>query len=176
MILSRSILTAIFALVAGLSLAVARPAQAQTDFTFTLSNPTQVVAPGGSGSFNGTVTFPSPVTITFFDKGFSLFSTADTTSRGFDPSLTSFFFTGTGTYTGAIYDFTLAATDTPGQSITGNLSLGDASGKISNPISLTVGAAPVPEASTTVSFGLLLALGLGGTVVAAKKRQTAPFA
>lgn len=30
--------------------------------------------------------------------------------------------------------------------------------------------APVPEASTTVSFGLLLALGLGGALVASKKR------
>ena len=30
---------------------------------------------------------------------------------------------------------------------------------------------PVPEASTTVSFGLLLALGLGGTVVAARRRK-----
>jgi hypothetical protein len=34
---------------------------------------------------------------------------------------------------------------------------------------------PVPEASTTVSFGLLLALGLGGLVVASKRRKaTAP--
>ena len=32
-------------------------------------------------------------------------------------------------------------------------------------------AAPVPEASTTVSFGLLLALGLGGLVVAAKRKK-----
>lgn len=33
--------------------------------------------------------------------------------------------------------------------------------------------APVPEASTTVSFGLLLLLGLGGMVVAARKRRRA---
>ena len=32
--------------------------------------------------------------------------------------------------------------------------------------------APVPEASTTVSFGLLLALGLGGAVVAAKRKKS----
>lgn len=32
-------------------------------------------------------------------------------------------------------------------------------------------AAPVPEASTTASFGLLLTLGLGGLVVAAKRRK-----
>ena len=34
-------------------------------------------------------------------------------------------------------------------------------------------SAPVPEASTTVSLGLLLALGLGGVVVAARKRRKA---
>ena len=33
--------------------------------------------------------------------------------------------------------------------------------------------APVPEASTTVSLGLLLALGLGGMVVAAKRKKAA---
>ncbi len=32
-------------------------------------------------------------------------------------------------------------------------------------------ANPVPEASTTISFGLLLMLGLGGTVVAARKKK-----
>ena len=32
-------------------------------------------------------------------------------------------------------------------------------------------AAPVPEASTTVSFGLLIALGLGGLAVTARKRR-----
>ncbi len=36
----------------------------------------------------------------------------------------------------------------------------------------TVGSAPVPEASTTASFGLLLMLGMGGVIVA-KKRKTA---
>ena len=34
-------------------------------------------------------------------------------------------------------------------------------------------AAPVPEASTTVSLGLLLALGLGGVVVAGKRKKRA---
>ena len=40
----------------------------------------------------------------------------------------------------------------------------------------TAGFAPVPEASTTVSFGLLLALGMGGTVVAAKRKKAASLA
>lgn len=35
-----------------------------------------------------------------------------------------------------------------------------------------VAAPAVPEASTTVSFGLLLALGLGGLVIAAKRKKT----
>ena len=34
-------------------------------------------------------------------------------------------------------------------------------------------AAPVPEASTTVSLGLLLALGVGGLVIAARRRKAA---
>jgi len=37
--------------------------------------------------------------------------------------------------------------------------------------SLVATGAPVPEASTTVSFGLLLALGLGGLVIAAKRKK-----
>ena len=36
---------------------------------------------------------------------------------------------------------------------------------------LHVTAAPVPEGSTTVSLGLLLALGMGGLVVAGKRRK-----
>lgn len=40
---------------------------------------------------------------------------------------------------------------------------------------LTVGvtSAPVPEASTTVSLGLLLALGFGGLLVASRRRKAA---
>lgn len=40
-------------------------------------------------------------------------------------------------------------------------------------VSLTKVNAPVPEASTTVSLGLLLALGLSGVLIARKKRVTA---
>lgn len=35
------------------------------------------------------------------------------------------------------------------------------------------GNAPIPEASTTVSFGLLLVLGLGGAFAAARKKKSA---
>ena len=44
---------------------------------------------------------------------------------------------------------------------------------ITNGGSLTLAAAPVPEASTTVSLGLLLLLGLGGLVVAARRKRAA---
>ena len=40
-------------------------------------------------------------------------------------------------------------------------------------LSLVLNQSPVPEASTTVSFGLLLALGMGGLVVGARKRRKA---
>lgn len=40
-------------------------------------------------------------------------------------------------------------------------------------VSLSQISAPVPEASTTVSFGLLLALGLGGVLAARRKRLAA---
>lgn len=38
---------------------------------------------------------------------------------------------------------------------------------------VTPNAAPVPEASTLVSLGLMLALGLGGTALAVRKKKTA---
>ncbi|MGI4789240.1 MAG: hypothetical protein ACRYFS_10385 [Janthinobacterium lividum] len=38
-------------------------------------------------------------------------------------------------------------------------------------LSATLTSAPVPEASTTVSLGLLMALGLGGLAVSAKRRK-----
>lgn len=71
------------------------------------------------------------------------------------------------------YSFTAAATGTStalsfaGRQVPNFFGLDD--------ISVTdLGAAPVPESSTTVSFGLMLALGLGALVVAAKRRKAAP--
>ena len=48
---------------------------------------------------------------------------------------------------------------------------GSTSARVISAGSLVATGAPVPEASTTVSFGLLLALGMGGLVLAAKRRK-----
>ena len=75
------------------------------------------------------------------------------------------------------------AADTPGSVYTVNFnsngtSLSDGTGTVSYPFmtmpgTLTVrSAVPVPEASTAISFGLLLTLGLGGVVIVAKKKPT----
>ena len=40
---------------------------------------------------------------------------------------------------------------------------------------IVVGPTPVPEASTIASFGLLLGLGLGGVVVAGRRKKTHPI-
>ncbi len=46
-------------------------------------------------------------------------------------------------------------------------------GGVSQLIPSSYFAAPVPEASTTISLGLLLALGLGGLVIAARRKKAA---
>ena len=54
-------------------------------------------------------------------------------------------------------------------------SVGQSTGGVGNPLGIPLSSLPpVPEASTTVSFGLLLALGAGGLVVAARRRKGAP--
>ena len=52
------------------------------------------------------------------------------------------------------------------------LGLGVIEGATANQIHLGGSPSPVPEASTTVSFGLLLALGLGGLVIARKRKKS----
>ncbi len=67
----------------------------------------------------------------------------------------SFTVTATGPFTGLSFTAPNTLNNTPG------LELDD------------IVVAPVPEASTTVSFGLLLALGLGGMMVAARRKKAA---
>ncbi len=66
--------------------------------------------------------------------------------------------TATSAFTGLVFS-------TPDNTTMSTLELDD--------ISVTPGSAPVPEASTTASLGLMLALGLGGVLVARKKKAQA---
>jgi len=68
-----------------------------------------------------------------------------------------------------------ATTDTTAATFGGSTSLlGTAPNQVSGAPTLTFtanGAAPVPEASTTARFGLLLVLGLGGVAVARRRKS-----
>ena len=57
---------------------------------------------------------------------------------------------------------------------TGNILLSNGNGNLSGSQEAfqVLGTSPVPEASTTVSFGLMLALGVSGFVVAVRKKKT----
>lgn len=101
----------------------------------------------GTFAFNGFVvseTGPSPFTI------LNVVVDPSTTAPGFDASHISF------DATNVFADFQ-NVTFNSGQQVVLDV----------NP------SAPVPESSTTVSFGFLLMLGLGGAVVAARKKKTA---
>ena len=117
-----------------------------SQFTFAFTDPNVTFASITTGQLD-TVTRTSPLTspATFSNTS----STGATLPNGSQETVT---FTSpdgpTGTFTAANQD--------------------GVSGPVPGP-----GAAPVPEASTTVSFGLLLALGLGSVVVAARKKRTA---
>ncbi len=87
----------------------------------------------------------------------------------------------TDSYTGPLFNIIIAndGSAVPGTytgtfDITGGPSANDTGGIIATQnFSITVNAPAVPEASTTVSFGLLLAFGLGGLVVSARRRKAA---
>jgi len=75
---------------------------------------------------------------------------------------------------GSTIRFALGATDpTTAATFGGSTSLiGTAPNQVSGaPILSFNTSTPVPEASTTASFGLLLVLGLGGIVVARRRKQ-----
>ncbi len=82
-----------------------------------------------------------------------------------------------GDQTGLLFRSSGGAVPVGTQSIAVDLQMtreeGDYNDGYADNLSLVLDATPVPEASTTVSFGLLLMLGLGGLTVAAKRRKSA---
>jgi hypothetical protein len=150
---------------------VARPATAATDFTFTISNPVVVAAPGSTVVIDGTVTYTA--TPTAFQSGHFIFAPgntfSDVASIAFDPTYIAFDSGGTpvgpgSTYTGAIVDLTLSPNATPGDAVvpTGSLfSLFDPSGSVDAPFSLFVTAAPEPSSMAAFGLGGFVLFGLG---------------
>ncbi len=109
-----------------------------------------------SGSFNGD---PSNGNSPFDVMAGKTLTVTGVETLTADPSL------GSGTYTGAV--------DFQGRTAADFLAgIGSDTTLSTAPVTLTVGpqTAPVPEASTTVSLGLLLALGLGGAWRATRRK------
>ena len=146
-----------------------------------LHAPSHFLFVGGSGSL--TLSFASPV------AGVGL-STIDLFNpNGRNPiSITAFSgANGTGTNLGAFSAvgdnfqnnnlYFMGAADSTGANTIGSLVLTDpgfAGDQIGiDDVLIARAGAPVPEASTTVSLGLLLALGMGGIVMAAKRKKRA---
>ena len=100
-----------------------------------------------SGPFHLTYNITSPTTYSLVETG-------------------PFSFTGAGTFAGPILGFQVQQANSAGGG-------GDHDGFFNNLNETAAVPAAVPEASTTVSLGLLLALGLGGFAVARKRRIAA---
>ena len=100
-----------------------------------------------SGPFHLTYNITSPTTYSLVETG-------------------PFSFTGAGTFAGPILGFQVQQANSAGGG-------GDHDGFFNNLKETAAVPAAVPEASTTVSLGLLLALGLGGFAIARKRRIAA---
>lgn len=140
------------------------------NFTGTLSNPTldSVFLNGDTPTFNGPGTIDdSPF---LFNAPLSLDPLGTTDGNG-NP-------TGTDTYTGPFFDVKLDPNAAPGTYFGSFVVTGGADGSAQDTVatqdfSVTVlPAAAVPEASSMISLGVLLALGLGGLAVSAKRRKS----
>ena len=133
----------------------------------------------GIGSL--TLSFSAPVagvgfsTIDLYNPGGAnaLSITAYSGTGGTGTALGTFNAVGDNFQTNNIYF--MGAADRAGANTIGSLVLAMPNGSHDDigidDIQIARAAAPVPEASTTASFGLLLVLGLGGLVVAAKRRK-----
>ena len=158
----RLLLSAILLLV--VSVTAVRPAKAQ--FTFSFASDTMTVSSGSTVTFSGTLTNSGTSTIYFnADSLLGLDSSisTDDSAFAFDAPLS---LAGGDSYMGDMFSVTPAST-TPGSTYDGTFSIlggadSDASDYLSTtPFHVTV-PAPIPEASSVISLGLLLILGVGG--------------
>ncbi len=181
----------LLALAGGLALAP-HAARAQS-FTFAFSPSTQTAAPSGSADFTGVFinstgsdyfitggTFSGDPRISAFFNGDLVRGNPTTGAfevlNGQTATVSAVFTLSAdmslpaGTYPGAVDFSGETAADYAvfqGGGMDNSSVLGNA------PLSLRVAAPAVPEASTKVSLSLLLALGLGGLVVSARRRKVA---
>ena len=163
----------------------------RADLLLTLSPGPATIASGGVVTFRGTITNTGTETVDLLSWGSPSFSGPgsmdsppfDTPGTGY----TDLFFNGTpyqivaGSNSDAIDLFRVTADNT---SVAGDLlagsftvtSYGESSQAsiVSDPANFAVrvsGASAVPKASTTVSLSLLLALGMGGLVIAVRRKK-----
>jgi hypothetical protein len=146
------------------------------NFTGMLSNPTAASDPNAYSVFlnSDSPTFNGPGTIDatpFFTNAPASLDPAGTMDANGN-------LTNTDTYNGPFFDITLDPNAAPGTYNGTFTILGGADGNASDTVatqdfSVTVLPAAVPEASSVVSLGVLLALGLGGLVVSTRRRKSA---
>lgn len=171
-----------FVITAALALILAGGASAQTtNWDFELSAPDQIGLPGTMLVYNGFLSnnTGSPLSLTGLTLDPPAGSSTSNYTIDFAPEFlgalqdTGFAIPTTG-YTGPIFDVNLAPAAALGTIVEGSATLsvdipGDPD-SILQPFTATA-ALPVPEASTIISFGLLLALGLGATAVSVRRRK-----
>ena len=156
-------------------LLAAPAAHAQLDLTFT--PPARVAAPGSTFTFTGTLANNSGSTV--FLNGDSLSLNGPGLTSDDSPFLSNapLSLANGDSYSG---DFFSVSVDpaTPAGTYFGTFAVtGGADGSAQDTVAsqdfsvqVTSGSAPVPEASSVASLGLLLALGLGGVAVARRRK------
>ncbi len=164
-----------------MGLALAGPAAAQTTYLTTSTTINSAIRGGVYVGKDSNNQITNPVTMQPYDLIVQLVSGGTFGMPGginfYDNTLGSFTFCGTGLTSspgitnpvGGETAYVLAGTLQNSQSITGD-TIEVFQG--ATMFSFTTSAA-VPEVSTTVSFGLLLMLGLGGMAAAARKKKAA---
>jgi len=165
-----------------LLLCFAAPNAAQAQLTLTLSPSSQAGKVPNTFHFTGTLTNPTGAVVflngdspTFNGPG----TIDDSAFLNNAPLSLGPAGGGSDTYTGSFFDITLPSSAAPSTyfgtfTVLGGPTANDLMTVGTEDFSVMVSPSPaVPEASTTVSLGLLLALGLGGLVVAARRKNSA---